>query len=76
MRSISVSPELVIVIDSLVEALRMMSRMMSLAAPISSRSVSCAPEIEARTRSAWVTTASRSLPSPSTSERMRASFSE
>jgi hypothetical protein len=39
-RSISVSPELVIVVDSLVEALRIESRMVSLADPISSRSVS------------------------------------
>ncbi len=42
----------------------------------SSRSDSCAPEIEARTRSAWLTTASRSVPSPSTSVRMRISLSE
>ena len=76
MRSISVSPELVIVIDRLVDALRMLSRMMSLAWPISSRSVSCAPVIEARTRSAWVTTASRSLPNPSTRSLIRAAFSE
>ena len=52
MRSIRLSPELVIVIDSFVDALRMLSRMMSLAEPISSRSVSWAPLIEARTRSA------------------------
>ena len=46
----------------------MQSRMMSLTELISSRSVSCAPVIEARTRSEWLTTASRSWPRPSTSD--------
>ena len=75
MRSISASPELLMVIVSLVEAPRMLSRMTSLAELSWSFSVSLAPVIEARTRSAWVTTASRSLPSPSTNARMRAWFS-
>ena len=76
MRSTSASPACEIVSESCEEDFMILSRMISLAEPSSSRSASCAPEIEARTRSAWVTTASRSDPRPSTSARIRNSFSE
>ncbi len=75
MRSTSESPACEMVFDSTDEVFRMLSRMMLLAESSSSRSASCAPVIEVRTRSAWVTTVSRSEPRPSTSERMRISFS-
>ena len=75
MRSMSVSPDWLIVIDRLVEADRMFSRIRSPAELISSFNDSWAPAIDARTRSAWPITASRSLPRPSTRERMRASLS-
>ena len=75
-RSISDAPLSAIVPESCPETSTMFLRMTSLAAESSSFSVSCAPAMDARTRSAWLTTASRSLPRPSTSARMRVSFSE